>query len=128
MLRIDRIYEGLTKTEDQIKQEQTISKFPEEALKLVVPTLSGSSKNTQPDRGNIMMGKCSDCWWWDKSNGECANVDAMEKGFNPIGEDEAGIAFNTQDDQGVRIWLHAQGHPSNFGCVKFKRMFKKEGK
>ena len=48
----------------------------------------------------------------------------MEKGFNPIGEDGAGIVFNTQDDQGVRIWLHAQGHPSNFGCVKFKPMFK----
>ena len=63
------------------------------------------------------MGKYSNCWWWDKSNGECDEIDAIE---GPIGEDEAGIVFNAQDDQGVRIWLHAQGHPSNFGCVKFK--------
>lgn len=68
------------------------------------------------------MGKCSDCWWWDKLDGECANVDGMEQGFNSIGEDEAGIVFNTQDDQGLRIWL--QTGP-NFGCVKFKPMFKK---
>jgi len=69
------------------------------------------------------MGKCRDCWWWDKLDGECANVDAIG---GPIGEDEAGIVFNTLDDQGVRIWLHRQ--VPNFGCVKFKRMFKKEGK
>ena len=64
------------------------------------------------------MGKCRDCWWWDKLDGERANVDAMERDFSPIGEDEAGIVFKTQDDQGVPIWLHRQ--VPNFGCVKFK--------
>ena len=55
LLEMVRIYEGLTKTEDQVKQEQSakeaFSKIPEEALKLIVPTsLSGSSKNTQPKK------------------------------------------------------------------------------
>jgi len=76
-----------------------------------------------------MMGKCSDCWWWDKSSWECAYVDTMEEDFSYIGEDGAGIVFDTLDDQGLRIWLRIwlQTGP-NFGCVKFKRMFKKEGK
>lgn len=60
------------------------------------------------------MGKCSNCWWWDKSNGECDEIDAIE---GPIGEDGAGIVFNTLDDQGLQIWL--QTGP-NFGCAKFK--------
>lgn len=40
------------------------------------------------------MGKCSDCWWWDKSDWGCAEIDAMEKGFSPIGEDESGVVFS----------------------------------
>ena len=63
------------------------------------------------------MGKCSDCWWWDKYTWECAKIDTMEEGFSTIRGDEAGIVVDAQDDQGLQVWL--QTGP-NFGCVKFK--------
>jgi hypothetical protein len=34
----------------------------------------------------------------------------LEDYYENLKEDESGIVFKTQDDQGVRIWLHAQDH------------------
>jgi len=64
------------------------------------------------------MGKCEDCKYWDKSDGECVGVGFDQRSTQPsVTDGNAVVYFDSEDTQGL-VCGFVTG--PEFGCVNFK--------